>query len=104
MADATFSVMRTIFDASMDVRRFGSAVIDLLDVASVRCDMFCEMRLSPRDYAAAGFIAQTAGAIMTDMNGETLKYDNRYSIVCASPKCYDFFMNCPDIQKLKHLF
>ena len=34
----------------------------------------------------------------------TLCIGDEHSIVCASPKCYDFFMNCPDIQKLKHLF
>lgn len=104
MADATFSIMRTLFDNAMDVRRFGSAVIDLLDVACGKAEMFCEMRLSPWDHAAAGLIAQEAGAIVSDMNGNKLKYDGRSSIVAASGKCYDFFFNCKEIQKHSKLF
>ncbi len=101
---ATFGIMRILFEKAMDIRRFGSAVIDLLDVACGKTDIFCEIRLSPWDYAAAGFIAQQAGAILSDMNGNKLKYDGRYSVIAASRPCYDFFMNCPEIRRFKDFF
>jgi len=94
MGEATFGIMLSLFKNAMDVRRFGSAVIDLLDVACGKSDLFCEMRLSPWDYAAAGFIAECAGAVVTDMNGDKLKYDGRYSVLAASKQCYEFFMHC----------
>ncbi len=103
-ADATFGIMRVLFDNAMDIRRFGSAVIDILDVACGRTDIFCEVRLSPWDYAAAGFIAREAGAIVTDMNGNMLRYDGRYSVIAASAKCYNFFMTNPAIQEYNHCF
>lgn len=103
-ADATFAIMRVLFDKAMDVRRFGSAVLDLLDVACGRSDMFCELRLSPWDYAAAGLIATEAGALFTDMNGNKPGYDGRYSIIAANPSCYDYFMNSTEIRKYKNIF
>ncbi len=103
-ADATFGIMRILFENTMDVRRFGSAVIDILDVACGRTDIFCEMRLSPWDYAAAALVACEAGAIVSNMNGGKLAYDGRYSFVAANRPCYDFFMNCPDIKKYSDLF
>ena len=104
MGDATLGIMKTLFLSLMDVRRFGSAVIDLLDLACGKVDIFCEMRLSPWDYAAAGLIASEAGAIVTDMNGNKLGYDKRYSVVAATKPCMDFFRDCADIQKYNHLF
>ncbi len=104
LGDATFGIMRVLYDNAMDVRRFGSAVIDLLDVACGKANIFCEMRLSPWDHAAAGFIASEAGAVITDMNGGKLGYDGKYSVVCAARKCYDFFMNSPEIQRFSNYF
>lgn len=102
--DVTFGIMRILFENAMDVRRFGSAVIDLLDVACGKSDIYCEVRLSPWDYAAAGLIASEAGAIFSDMNGNKLKFNGRYSVIAANPLCYDFFMKSPDIQQYKNLF
>ncbi|MBR3995120.1 MAG: inositol monophosphatase [Clostridia bacterium] len=104
MADATFGIMRTLYNKAMDIRRFGSAVIDLLDVACGKADIFCELRLSPWDHAAAGLIAEEAGAVVSDMKGNKLKYDGRSSIIAATRKCYDFFFNCEEIQKYNQLF
>lgn len=104
MGRATFDIIYHIFNCAMDVRRFGSAVIDLLDVACGKCDMFLELRLSPWDYAAAGLIASEAGALVTDMKGNPLKYDGRYSLIAASLPCYDYFMKSSEISKYKDLF
>ncbi|WP_260610385.1 inositol monophosphatase family protein [Streptomyces sp. WAC06614] len=46
-----------------DVRRGGSAAIDLCDVAAGRLDAFYERGLNPWDYAAGDLIAREAGAL-----------------------------------------
>lgn len=102
--DATFGIMRVLFDNAMDVRRFGSAVIDLLDVAAGRSEIYCEVRLSPWDYAAAGFIAECAGAVLSDLNGNRLGYNGSHSVIAANRTCYEYFMTCPEIQKYKMYF
>ena len=102
--EATFNIMLSLYKDSMDIRRMGSAVIDLLDVACGRVDLFFEMRLSPWDYAAAGLIVTEAGGVFTDMNGSIPGYDNKYSIVAGSKTCCDYFMHHPVVAKYNHLF
>lgn len=103
-SEPTFGIIRILFEKSMDIRRFGSAVIDILNVACGRSDIFCELRLSPWDHAAAGIIASEAGAIVSDMNGNKLRFNGRYSVIAATPRCYDFFMKDADIQKYSKWF
>ena len=47
-----------------DVRRLGSAAIDLCFVASGRTDAYVESRLHPWDVAAGSLIAREAGAVV----------------------------------------
>lgn len=53
-----------------DVRRTGSAAIDLVEVASGRVDAYYERGLQPWDLAAASLVAQEAGAVVTGLRGE----------------------------------
>jgi myo-inositol-1(or 4)-monophosphatase len=51
-------------------RNMGSAALALAYVANGRFDAFCQtIGLSTWDVAAAGFIAQQAGAVVTDLHG-----------------------------------
>jgi len=52
-----------------DVRRFGSASLDLCYVASGRFDGFWEWRLKPWDTAAGWLIVEEAGGRVTDFDG-----------------------------------
>lgn len=47
-----------------DVRRLGSAAIDLCWVAAARTDAYVESRLNPWDVAAGALIAREAGAVV----------------------------------------
>ncbi|MGW7050404.1 inositol monophosphatase family protein [Streptomyces sp. NPDC054887] len=53
-----------------DIRRGGSAAIDLCDVAAGRLDGYYERGLSPWDYAAGALIAREAGALTGGRPGE----------------------------------
>ncbi|MEU1017780.1 inositol monophosphatase family protein [Streptomyces sp. NPDC005898] len=55
-----------------DIRRGGSAAIDLCDVATGRLDAYYERGLHPWDFAAGDLIAREAGALTGGRPGEPL--------------------------------
>lgn len=55
---------------AQDVRRPGSAALDLCYVAAGRSDAHWELGLSPWDTAAGALIAREAGATITDWEGQ----------------------------------
>lgn len=66
-----------------DVRRFGSAAIELCFLASGKIELYFEYRLQPWDYAAGNLILQEAGGIVTDLAGLLPGYDGP-SLVCGA--------------------
>ncbi|MFI7010806.1 inositol monophosphatase family protein [Streptomyces sp. NPDC050145] len=56
-------VVRQLIPRVRDIRRGGSAAIDLCDVATGRLDAYYERGLNPWDYAAGELIAREAGAL-----------------------------------------
>jgi len=55
--------------ASQEVRRDGSAALDLCYVASGRFDGFWELKLKPWDVAAGSLIVTEAGGMVSDFSG-----------------------------------
>lgn len=68
-ADVTFSCLKELFLKGRDIRRSGSAVMDLCYLASGRVDAFYEAQLSFWDYAAASLIVTEAGGKIFPMHG-----------------------------------
>lgn len=66
------------------VRRLGSAALDGCYVAAGRFDGFWELSLKPWDIAAAGLIAEEAGARVTNVRGEADYISAPQSIVAAA--------------------
>ncbi len=81
LRDKTFEMAKYYFDRSMDIRRSGSAALDLCTVACGRTELFFEMRLQPWDFAAGGLIVQEAGGKVTTVEGGELKLDSASSII-----------------------
>ncbi|MBP6179341.1 MAG: inositol monophosphatase [Anaerolineales bacterium] len=71
------------------VRRLGSAAIDGCYVAAGRFDAFWELTLRPWDIAAAGLIAEEAGARVTAINGHPDYISAPQSILAAAPGIYE---------------
>ena len=67
------------------VRRFGSAALDACYVGAGRCDGFWELSLKSWDVAAGGLVAEEAGAIVTNANGDKDYLSQPQSIVAAAP-------------------
>ncbi len=57
--------------ASQEVRRDGSAALDLCYVAAGRFDGFWELKLKPWDVAAGNLIVREAGGLVSDLSGNS---------------------------------
>lgn len=68
-----------------DIRRGGSAALDLSDVAAGRLDGYYERGLSPWDLAAGGLIAREAGALTGARPGEPASGE---LVVAATPAVF----------------
>ena len=71
-----------------DIRRSGSAALDLAYLACGRHDIFFEMRLKPWDYAAGSLIVQEAGGeVQMPLAGGAMDYGLSTAILAANPLC-----------------
>ena len=64
-----------------DIRRCGSAALDLVAVATGRADAFYEDDLAPWDWAAGALLASEAGAVVTPLSPAA----NRSGVLAAAP-------------------
>jgi len=87
-ADLTFDYMRKLYDVSLDVRRSGSAALDLCSIAAGRAEVYFEMILSPWDFAAGALIITEAGGVVTTLDREELCYDKKCSVLAAGKRAY----------------
>ncbi|MGA4839130.1 inositol monophosphatase family protein [Streptomyces sp. G45] len=65
-------VVRLLLPRVRDIRRGGSAAIDLCDVAAGRLDAYYERGLNPWDFAAGDLVAREAGALTGGRPGQAL--------------------------------
>jgi myo-inositol-1(or 4)-monophosphatase len=80
-----------IFARVSDIRRGGSAALDLAYVACGRCDGFWELGLSPWDIAAGHLLVREAGGQISDFSGA----DNHIrvgDVVAGNPTIHGFLL------------
>lgn len=83
LARPSFDIAYHYFGKCLDLRRSGSAAIDLCDIACGRAELFFELRLSPWDYAAGSLIVQEAGGFISDGRQNPLQFKRPQSIVAC---------------------
>ena len=88
LIDQTVKIFCAAFPRVQDIRRFGSAALDLCYLAAGKAGVFYECRLSPWDYAAGSLIAAEAGCTVTQLSGAELDYYRKCSVLAGSPKAY----------------
>jgi myo-inositol-1(or 4)-monophosphatase len=71
------------------VRRLGSAALDLCYVGAGRFDGYWELSLKPWDVAAAGLVAEEAGAKVTNADGNADYLSPPQSLLAANPMLYE---------------
>jgi myo-inositol-1(or 4)-monophosphatase len=69
LIDAYLQLFKNLFQKVSDIRRAGSAALDLAHLACGRCDGFFEIGLSPWDIAAGSILIREAGGVVSDFGG-----------------------------------
>ena len=82
--EKTFSLAYSYFRKALDIRRSGSAALDLCTIAAGRAELFFELVLSPWDYAAGALIVEEAGGLVSDCDGRALAYDRPCSVLARN--------------------
>jgi len=82
--DLTFRIAKTMMEQGRDLRRTGSAALDLAYLAAGRIDLFFECKLSPWDYAAGMLLIQEAGGVCSTLTGTVLTLEKTHSVLCGN--------------------
>ena len=88
LGEKTFRAVYSFFRAARDVRRSGSAALDLAMIAAGSLDVFLEYRLSPWDIAAGSLLVTEAGGIITQTDGAPLTFEHPCSVLAGNPGCH----------------
>lgn len=95
-------MLHAVARASIGVRSFGAAALDLAYVAAGRVDGFWQTGLSPWDYAAGTLLVKEAGGMVCGI-GEKEDYLESGNIIAANPHIHEKLCSVlrqPDIQSL----
>ena len=84
MGPKAFRIAEELFYHTADVRRCGSAALDMAYVAAGRNDIYVELVLLPWDIAAAALLVTEAGCVITDANGNPITLNGSVSAVAAT--------------------
>ena len=80
------SVLLELITSVRDIRRIGSASLDLCALAAGRLDAYYERGLNPWDHAAGALIAREAGARVGGLHGGR---EGKQLILAAAPGLYE---------------
>lgn len=86
LTDSTIHMLTRYFLKTQDVRRSGSAALDLCTIACGKAELYFELILSPWDYAAGFLIVEEAGGIVSRPDGSPLTFDKKQAVVARNPK------------------
>ncbi|MBQ9940285.1 MAG: inositol monophosphatase [Clostridia bacterium] len=87
-AHETLGLAELFLEKSMDIRRSGSAVLDLCDVACGCSNLFFELQLQPWDYAAASLIVREAGGTVTTMENTPVTLNKPCSVLAGTENAH----------------
>lgn len=86
LSERSFKKAYEYFKQSMDIRRSGSAALDLCSIAAGRAELFFELILQPWDYAAGVLLVEEAGGKVTTVDGGKVSLDKGCSILAIGAK------------------
>ncbi|MGM9521565.1 MAG: inositol monophosphatase family protein [Oscillospiraceae bacterium] len=80
-----FDIMRRVYDSCHDIRRLGSAALELCYVAAGRQDGYYEFKLKPWDIAAGVLIVNEAGGLALSPEGTPVTLNGPGDVIAANP-------------------
>ena len=86
LMEKTMDMVICYLRKAQDVRRSGSAALDLCTIACGKAELYFELILSPWDYAAGALIVEEAGGIVSRPDGTPLTFDKKQAVAARGPK------------------
>ena len=83
-ADEGFRIAHDIFCNCSDLRRSGSAALDMANIACGKLDGFFECILCPWDYMAGTVLIKEAGGTVTDFTGADIGFAEPSPLRCSN--------------------
>lgn len=80
-------LLRRLLTPAHDIRRDGSAAVDLCHIALGRVDGYWELNLQPWDFAAGILVVEEAGGVVTDFTGAPWSVRTR-DVIAANPELH----------------
>ncbi len=87
-AEQSFRLGLAFYKQTSDVRRAGTAAIDLAYLAAGRNDLFFECNLFPWDMAAGSLLITEAGGRITDFEGRPIDFSKPSPVFAATETLY----------------
>ena len=87
--EKTFNLGKIMLKEALDIRRSGSAVVDLNMITRGAAGLFFEPVLCPWDFAACSLLITEAGGRVSQMDGSPLTFDHSCSVLAGNPKAYE---------------
>ena len=86
LAKPCFNIIEKVYGSCEDIRRFGSAAVELASLAAGRVELYFEIRLSPWDYAASVCIIREAGGYIGTVEYDDIVYHRPIPVIAANTK------------------
>lgn len=84
LAKASFDLAYKYFTKALDIRRSGSAALDLCSIAAGRAELYFELILSPWDFAAGALIVEEAGGKVTTLEEKEVPCFVKTSVIATN--------------------
>lgn len=79
-----FALTEEVYSKSNDVRRFGSAALELCYIALGRGELYFAYRLQPYDYSGGELILKEAGGVISSLHNKKVTHDKPQLIIAAN--------------------
>lgn len=89
LAKENFSRFLKVYERSQDIRRLGSAALELAYTACGRQGGYFEIYLNPWDYAAGMLLVKEAGGTVTDWSGNALNPAQGSQVIGTNGKVHE---------------
>jgi len=90
-AKPCLNIIEKVYERCDDIRRLGTAALELVYLACGRADLYFEIRVFPWDFAGAEIIIREAGGYVGTIGYERTVFNRPIPLICANTKDnYDY--------------
>jgi myo-inositol-1(or 4)-monophosphatase len=86
LAKPCLNIIEKVYPECEDIRRLGTAALELVSLACGRVDLYFEMRLFPWDFAASEIIIREAGGYVGTIGFEQTVFNRPIPIIAANTR------------------